>query len=186
MGQKNLFIFFIVSFLFSSITVFAETNDNTISALLTAKAKSTFDDGDRPIRNARIVVINSLGEIIGTALTNSNGEVKIPVSVLKDPRFPMKNMGEVTVLAFANGYNELINFSVPVNEFQDHTASVFIPLKKIDPNRRNEPHFLNGSFHRFTVFEMLNYFAGKLGLQRQNINDPTISPAPWGPDIIKQ
>lgn len=74
-----------------------------------------------PIRNARLVVINSLGNIIATELTNSQGEAIIPVTVPKDHRFPMKNMTEVTVIAVAKGYNEHINFSVPINDVSDAT-----------------------------------------------------------------
>ena len=168
------------------ISIFAEKSDNTVSALLTAKVTTTInpsEDKGTPISNARLVAINSLEKIIATELTNSQGEAMIPVTVPKDPRFPMKNMGEVTIIAVANGYNEHINFSVPINEFNDNTGRVSIPLWQIDPNRRNEPQFLNGSFHRFTVFETIDYYAKKLGLQRQNIKDESIEPAPWGPVI---
>lgn len=162
---------------------FAETNENIVFATLNVTVKTTFKQQDTPIMNARIIVINSLGEVIGTELTNSDGEAKIPVTVFKDRRFPMKNMGEVTVIAVANGYNEHINFNVPINEFNDNTARVFVPLSNIDPERRNEPQFLNGSFHRLTVYEMLNYYAEKLELKRQNIKEDLYSPAPWGPEL---
>ena len=183
MVQKNLFIFFIVSFFFSSLSVFAETNENTGLALLTAKVTTTFEEHDTPISHARIIVIDSLGAIIGTELTDSDGEAKIPVTVHKDPRFPMKNLGEVTVIVVANGYNEHIDFSVPINEFNDNTGSVSIPLWDIDPNRRNEPHFLNASFHRFTVFEMLDYYAEKIGLKRQEITLDIGKESPWSPEL---
>ncbi|WHY01953.1 hypothetical protein [Neobacillus sp. DY30] len=153
---------------------------------MTAKVMTTINPSEEqgtPINNARLVVINSLGKIIATELTNSKGEVKIPVTVPKDPRFPMKNMGEVTIIAVANGYNEHINFSVPINEFNDNTGRVSIPLRQIDPNRRNEPQFLNGSFHRFTVFETIDYYAKKIGLKRQNIKEDFIAPTPWGPEL---
>ena len=95
----------------------------------------------------------------------------------------MKNMGEVTVIAVANGYNEHINFSVPINEFNDNTGRVFITLWNIDPNRRNEPRFLNGSFHRFTVFEMLDYYAEKIGLKRQKITVDIGKESPWSSEL---
>jgi hypothetical protein len=172
-----------------SFSVLGETNENTVSAILTAKVTTIINPSDEqgtPITNARLVVINSLGKIIATGLTNSNGEAKIPVTVPKDHRFPMKNMGEVTVIAVANGYNEHINFSVPINEFNENTGRVSISLWQIDPNRRNEPQFIHGSFHRLNVFEMLDYYAKKLGLKRQNIKEDSISPAPWGPELNSQ
>ncbi|KAB2331559.1 hypothetical protein F7731_18435 [Cytobacillus depressus] len=154
-----------------------------MSAILTAKVTTTFDENGTPIADARIIVINSLGKIIGTELTNSEGIAKIPVTVHKDPRFPKKNMGEVTIIAVANGFNEHINFSVPVNEYNDNTGRVFISLWKIDPNRRNEPQFLNGSFHRFTVFNMLDYYAEKTGLKRQKITIDIRKEPPWSPKL---
>jgi hypothetical protein len=183
--KKSLSLF-IILFYSISTSVFAVVEMDSVSATLTVKDTTTVNEKlghGIPIQNARIVVIDSLGEIDGTALTNTKGEAKIPVTTLKDPRFPMKNMGEVTVLAFADGYNEHINFSVPVNEYNEQTARVSISLWEIDPNRRNEPQFINGSFHRFTVFEMLNYYAEKLGLNRQKVHDPSIDPAPWGPGV---
>ena len=181
--QKSLFILFIISFFIPPLSVFEETNKNTVSAILIAKVTTTSEEHGVPIRNARIIVINSLGAIIGTALTNSEGEAKIPVTVHKDPRFPMRNMGEVTVIAVANGYNEHINFSVPINEYNDNTGRVFVPLWSIDPNRRNEPQFLNGSFHRFTVFEMLDYYAEKIGLKRQEITVDIGKELPWSSEL---
>jgi hypothetical protein len=181
--QKSLFIFFIVSIFFPSFTVFEEKNENTVLAILTAKVTTTFEEHGTPISNARIIVINSSGAIIGTELTNSEGEAKIPITVHKDPRFPMKHMGEVTVIAVANGYNEYINFSVPINEFYDNTGRVFVTLWNIDPNRRNEPQFLNGIFHRFTVFEMLDYYAEKIGLKRQEITGDIGKEPPWSSEL---
>ena len=156
---RSLFILFFIVYIFPSLSVFEETNENTVSAILTTKVTTTSEKGGTPISNARIIVVNSTGEIIGTELTNSEGETNISVTVGKDLRFPMKNMGEVTVIAVANGYNEYVDFSVPINEFDDHTGTVFIPLWNIDPTRRNEPQFLNGSYQRFTVFEMLDVYA---------------------------
>jgi hypothetical protein len=183
--KNSVLIIIIISFLITPISVFAETNENTISAILTAKVATTSDENGKPIRNARIIVINARGEIIGTDLTNSEGTTKIPVTVQKDPKFPMKNMGEVTVIAVSNGFNEHINFSVPINEYNDHTARVYIPLRKIDPNRRNEPQFLHGNFHRFTVFKMLDYYAEKIGLKRQEISVDIGKEPPWSEEIIK-
>ncbi|WP_217269612.1 carboxypeptidase-like regulatory domain-containing protein [Neobacillus endophyticus] len=154
-----------------------------MSAILSAKVTTTFDENGKPIAYARIIVINSLGKIIGTDLTNSEGLVKIPVKVQKDPRFPLGNIGEVTIIAVANGFNEYINFGVPINEINDNTGRIVIPLWRIDPNRRNEPQFLNGSFHRFTVFKMLDYYAEKIGLKRQELTFDIGKEPPWSPKL---
>lgn len=180
---KSFFIFFIVSIFFPSLLAFEETNVSTVSAIFIAKVTTTFEEHSIPISNARIIVINSLGAIIGTELTNSEGEAKISVTVPKDPRFPMKSMGEVTVITVANGYNEHINFSVPINGFDDNTGRVFVPLWNIDPNRRNEPQFLNGSFHRFTVFELLDYYAEEIGLKRQEMEVNIGKSPPWSSEL---
>jgi len=167
--------------------VFATANEKTLSGILTIQVTTTFNELEEktyPIRNGRVIVINSLGKIIATALTDSKGEVNIPVTVLRDNRFPLKNMGEVTVITIANGYNEFINFSVPINEHFDRKGRVLIPLRKMNPKRRNEPRFINGDYHRFTVFEMLDYYAKELGLNRQKLNDTSIDPAPWGPEMV--
>jgi hypothetical protein len=33
---------------------------------------------------------------------------------------------------------------------------------------------------------MLDYYAKKLGLKRQNIKEESITPAPWGPELKHQ
>ncbi|WP_141770585.1 carboxypeptidase-like regulatory domain-containing protein [Bacillus sp. MUM 116] len=149
---------------------------------VTSTVKPSMQKG-KPIKGARLIVINSLGNIIANVLTNSEGKAAVSITVPKDLRFRKKNMGEVTVIAVANGYNEHINFSVPINEFDDKAARVSIPLWDIDPERRNEPIFINGSYHRFTVFEMLDYYAEKTGLVRQDIKDKSIVPPPWSSNI---
>jgi len=162
------------------------TNEKTVSGILTVQVTTSFNELEEkvfPIKNSRVIVINSLGKIIATTLTDFNGEANIPVTVFRDKRFPLKNMGEVTVISVADGYNEYINFSVPINEHFDRKGRVSIYLRKIDSKRRNEPRFINGDYHRFTVFEMLDYYAKELGLTRQKINDPSINPEPWGPEL---
>ncbi len=93
MMKKLFFIITIVIFAFFPNSVFSETNENKVFAILIAKVTSTFDESSTPIADARIIVINSIGKIIGTKLTNSEGIVHIPVIVDKDPRFPTKQIG---------------------------------------------------------------------------------------------
>ena len=39
-------------------------------------------------------------------------------------------------------------------------------LRPVKPDARNEPSF-NAEFHRFTVFDMLDYYAKQVGLVKQ-------------------
>ena len=104
----------------------------------------------------------------------------------KDPLFPNRQMGEVTIITVANGYNEQIDFRVPINEFNDHTAKDSVSLWIVDSKRRNEPRFTNGSYHRLTVYEMLDEYANQVGLTKQNIKMDVGAEPPWGPDLKKQ
>ncbi|SFC34741.1 hypothetical protein [Bacillus sp. UNCCL81] len=161
---------------------------NEVSATLTVQVSPAADpsgESGQPIKGARIIVINSLGKVLGTELTDSKGIAKINVTVMKDPRFTKKQMGEVTVIAVANGYNEQIDFSVPINEFNDHMAKDSVSLMIVDPKRRNEPQFTNGSYHRLTVFEMLDDYAKQIGLSKQNITMDAGAEPPWGPNLKK-
>ena len=185
--KKFLLTCIIIFSLFSSGGGAILASEDKVTATISVTVSTTVQPSGhtgKPIKGARVIVINSLGEIIGHMLTSSEGIANIKVTVPKDLRFPMKNMGEVTVIAIANGYNEYINFSVPINEFGDKRASVFLPLWEVDPTTRNEPQF-NGNYHRFTVFKMLNFYADKIGLVRQNLKDKSIEPPPWSPDIIQ-
>ncbi|MES9685800.1 hypothetical protein ABWK22_23425 [Gottfriedia acidiceleris] len=162
---------------------------NEVSATLTVQVGPSADssgESGQPIKGARIIVINSLGKVLGTELTDSKGIAKIKVTVKKDPLFPKKQMGEVTIITVANGYNEQIDFSVPINEFNDHTARDSVSLWIVDPKRRNEPRFTNGSFHRLTVYEMLDDYAKKVGITKQNITMDAGAEPPWGPNLKKQ
>jgi hypothetical protein len=181
--KKSVILVIFLSFSFLSLPAFADTVEKTISAILISKVTTNFEENNKPISNARVIVINSLGEVIGSGLTNSKGIAKISVTVSRDPRFPMKKMGVVSIIAVANGYNEHINFSVPINEYNDYTASVTIPLWKIDATRRNEPHYIHGRFHRFTVFQMLDYYAEKFGLKRQEIKVDIGKEPPWSNEL---
>ncbi|MDQ0914610.1 hypothetical protein [Paenibacillus sp. V4I5] len=73
----------------------------------------------KPIPNARLIVINSNGDIVANGITDNKGEWNVNISPPIDPRFPSKKMGVVTVITVADGFNEFIKFVVPVNEHGD-------------------------------------------------------------------
>jgi hypothetical protein len=109
--------------------------------------------------------------------------LKIPLIVERDPRFPTKRMGTITVITVANGYNEHVEFNVSVNEFDNKTGMAFIVLEPLKSGQRNESTF-NVAFHRFTVFETLDYYAKKIGLTKQKV-PADIMATPWGPNLSR-
>jgi hypothetical protein len=128
--------------------------------------KPLSDESFKPIPNARLIVIDRNGLIVANGLTDSNGEWSVKINTSIDPRFPSKKMSVVTVITVADGFNEDIRFDVPVNEHGDGFGKVSVFLRPIKPDARNEPTF-DGDFHRFTVFDMLDYYAKQIGLVKQ-------------------
>jgi hypothetical protein len=169
--------------------VFAQT-ENTIKATMTFKAdyfngiEPISDKSFTPIENARFIVIDRNGEIVATGLSDSKGEWIVPITVERDPRFPTKNMGTITLITVANGFNEHLMFNVPVNEHRNGEGRAAVGMRQVEPNKRNEPIFLNAAYiHRFTIFETLDYYAAKLGLKRQpQIDSHSLQ---WGPETSR-
>lgn len=84
----------------------------------------------------------------------------------------------MTTITVADGFNETIHFNVSVNEFGTLQSSDLIILHAINPSGRNELYFEGARFHRLTVFEMLDYYAKKIGLVRQPFFNNYETP-PW-------
>ena len=132
-----------------------------------------------PLSDAQVIVIDNIsGEIITSGFSDNKGIWKTDVTVNKDPKFINKELGTVTTITVADGFNETIHFNVSVNEFGTLQSSDLIILHAINPSGRNEPHFEGARFHRFTVFEMLDYYAKKIGLVRQPFFNNYETP-PW-------
>lgn len=110
----------------------------------------------------------------------------VPLTIQRDPRFPTKNMGTITLITIANGFNEHMIFNVPVNEHGDYLGRAFVSLRPIETDRRNrnEPHFINAEYiHRLTIFETIDYYANQMGLRRQPQIDP--DSIQWSPDVFR-
>ncbi len=70
-----------------------------------------------------------------------------------------------------------------INEFGTFTSGDITFLHAINPKGRNEPHCDVARFHRFTVLEMLDDYAERMGLTRQPpFNNET---PPWSPNQHK-
>lgn len=139
------------------------------------------DKSFTPIKNARFIVIDRNGKIVATGLSDSKGQWNVPLVIERDPRFPTKQMGTITLITIANGFNENLIFNVPVNELEDGKGRATVSLRPVESNRRNEPTFLNATIHRFTMFDTLDYYAKMLGLKRQLQLDP--NSLQWSPEI---
>jgi hypothetical protein len=138
------------------------------------------------IDEARVIIIDNInGKVITHGLTDKNGyysAIDIPINT--DPRFPFRDIGTVTVITVADGFNENINFNVSA-QYEVNTKRVYLePLLFEPPHRRNEPTFKNGDYHRLTVFEMLNYYAKQIGLSTQK-TFPGYDDLHWSPKLNK-
>ncbi|MED4784682.1 hypothetical protein [Brevibacillus choshinensis] len=172
--------------LFGTNSTFAKP-ENTVKATMSLKVvyfngiEPISDKSFTPIKNARFIVIDRSGEIVATGLSDLNGEWIVPLVIERDPRFPTKQMGTITLITVANGFNENLLFNVPVNEHGNGKGRASVSLRPVEPNRRNEPSYLNAPVHRFTMFDTLDYYAKKLGLKRQLQIDP--HSLQWSPEI---
>ncbi|OZM56973.1 hypothetical protein CIB95_09385 [Lottiidibacillus patelloidae] len=187
--KKILLLSTILVFIFNSFALAEKEKNVSGTLLINVKAWKEYNMHDLyrpPIKGARILIIDSLGKIVGNVLTDNEGKAVSNFSVPRDPRFPNKDLGVVTVIAIADGYNEFINFNVVLNEHgTEFENSVNIFLRGIVWGRRNEPQYIHASFHRHTVFPMLDYYAKKAGLVRQDIplKYQSLEIAPWSPQL---
>ena len=130
------------------------------------------------IRDARVIVIDDRGNVLGSGLTNGAGIWSIALPLHVDPRFAeARSIGTVTAIAIANGYNEQAVFEVPVSS---HSVQPII-LYPISSEHRNEPTISLGNIHRHDVIGMINHYAKKLNLKRQPSVANEVDYAPWSP-----
>jgi hypothetical protein len=190
--KRKLYVMLVICLLVSAYTAFADSSPTNslslgnieatptrdrVEAIMHFKVSSVLDgygtkkkpfndESFNPIPNARLIIIDCKGKIAANGLTDSKGEWRIKLNTPIDPHFPTKNMGVLTVITVADGFNEFIKFNVPVNEHGDGTGKAVVVLRPVKPDARNEPSF-NAEFHRFTVFDMLDYYAKQVGLVKQ-------------------
>ena len=136
---RKLSVMLVLCLLVSTSTAFADSSPTSapskgfVEAIMYFKVSSAIDGygtkkkpfnekSFRPIPNARLIIIDYKGNIVANGLTDSKGQWNIKINTPIDPRFPTKNMGVVTVITVANGFNEFIKFNVPVNEHGDGTV----------------------------------------------------------------
>ncbi|PWI57793.1 hypothetical protein [Sulfoacidibacillus thermotolerans] len=132
----------------------------------------------KKIEGARVTVVDNRGKIIETGLTNREGVWDARIATPTDRRFaPVRKMGTVTALLFADGYNETIVFDVPVEQGQIQPVT----LNPIVPNQRNEPHAELGAIHRLTIIGLINHYAEMQKLKKQPPIPGELNYAPWSP-----
>jgi hypothetical protein len=132
-----------------------------------------------PVANAQIAVIDPAGRVLRTGRTNAQGTWEVPLTVMRDPRFP--EMGAVTAIAVARGYNETVVFQVPV---KPNTVQP-VTLWPIVPGLRNEPTSVLGNMHRLDVIDFVNRYARMLGWIKQEPIPGEQGYSPWGPGAAR-
>jgi hypothetical protein len=156
---------FFFGYVTDSVKAVSGGNENLVKAKLDVDVYSRTNN--ESISGSRIIVIDRNGAMLSNGFTDSKGIFSTNIEAEKDQRFSSMNMALVTVIAIADGFNEHIIFDLPVNEHGTESGKAVIKLSPINPDWRNEPTFELWSFHRFTVFGMLDDYAKKLGLHRQ-------------------
>ncbi|MGG1552246.1 hypothetical protein [Paenibacillus ferrarius] len=196
---KMMSVLLLILFAGSEQAVEARPTGDQVAAALQVKVgyvkegygtpeKPYSDEARASITGARVIAIDAEGAILAQGLTDRQGEWQADIAVPRDLRFAKKNMGMVTLITVADGYNENVTFDVPVNQFDDGVVSAVVTLRPIRADERNEPSF-NAQLHRFTVFEMLDDYANRVGLVKQKpsassggLREPEM---PWSAEIRK-
>ena len=174
---KTAFITTGVFWIFSAIPAYAENQTPTINANIEFRVSSP---DLKKINGARVLVISDKGTIMANGLTNSEGIWNSKLQVTQDPRFSnIREMGTVTAILFAQGYNEEVVFEVPVypNSIQP------VSMVPIQPGKRNEPVKWLGNLHRHDIGRMVDRYANETGLAKQPGVSGTFGNAAWSPSI---
>lgn len=130
------------------------------------------------ISKARVIVIDKNGKVVSSGVTDSRGTWLATLRPELDQRFKqVRPMGTVTALVLAHGYNEEVEFEVPV--FPGSIQPVM--MIPIAPNRRNEPQADLGNLHRHDIMRMIDAYAREQGLTRQPSVAGEKGYAPWSP-----
>jgi hypothetical protein len=134
------------------------------------------------VSGARVICIDPDGKVLRSGLTDKKGDWTCRIPLQQDPRFDeAREMGIITAMAVAKGYNESVVFEVPVvNQGQQP-----ITMEAIKPNRRNEPTYALGNLHRHDVLKMVNDYAKQLKLKKQPPVPGEQGYSAWGPEIQK-
>ncbi|MCY0894360.1 MAG: hypothetical protein OWR52_12790 [Acidibacillus sp.] len=128
------------------------------------------------VDGARVLIIDDRGKLIQSGLTNREGVYDARIATPLDRRFvPVKKMGTVTAILFADGYNESIVFDVPVQSGQVQP----VMLNPIVQNQRNEPTIMLGNIHRHTYIGLVSYYAELQKLKKQPPIPGEQNYAPW-------
>ncbi|MHB1684237.1 MAG: hypothetical protein ACYCYO_15650 [Bacilli bacterium] len=128
------------------------------------------------VTGARIVVIDRSGAILATGLTDSAGLWTATISTAPDPRFVRSdNLGTVTALVTATGYNEALLFEVPAVQGQVQP----VILNPIQQGQRNEPTVALGNIHRHSYMRLIDDYAQRAKLVRQPVIRGEQGYAPW-------
>lgn len=93
---------------------FLKVNDASLSFAVT-------DENSRPLADAKIVIVNEYGDVIGTLTSDKDGHAEKKLTVPLDKRYfwgcpGFRFRGTVTAIAFKKGYCDTVLFEVPVSE----------------------------------------------------------------------
>lgn len=140
--------------------------DNIDKQLITSNITfNIWDEINKPIKGAKIIVIDGNGSVLSSAISNEAGQIEQKITVPLDERFywedpdKMEPRGTVMVIAYKQGYKELVVFEIPVSSY---TPTQNIYMNRIAEGERNEPDIKIANIHHLEIISLVrkyqNYF----------------------------
>mgnify|MGYP006877967303 FL=1 len=110
-----------------------------------------------------------------TSGRNSDKRIGQELTVPADPRYPMAR-GTVTVIAYKEGYRDLVMPETPVSE---GSAAQPLHLVPVVPDERNEPIVQLGNNHRLEIISMVDKYKPEAQGPSSTCSEPPRS-IEWG------
>lgn len=135
--------------------------EETIGSQITFRAFRQHGDVENALSGVKIVVIDQSGEVLRVLETPENGEVQGEFTVTTDKKYAgTKNSefelrGTVTVIAFKEGFREVVLFEVPINSYSIQS----IYMEPESSTERNEPRSELGNNHRLDILELVETYS---------------------------
>lgn len=162
---SNIMCLFIVitvcSFSDGKIVVHSKSEEN-ITTVTNHVSFIVMDSNGHPISNAKIIIVNMIGDVIAAETSDKSGQARKKLIVPVDKRYywidpnKMEPRGTVTAIVFKEGYREQVVFEVPVSSAGSLQQ---INLFPIIAGQRNEPDVSFGDSHHLEILSLVDKYS---------------------------